>query len=40
MVTNFYLEFVKAAAKTKNVSFYFKKTDPEFNVIIVESLFA
>ena len=40
MVTNSHLEFAKAAAKTKDISPYFKKTEPELNVINAECLFA
>ena len=40
MVKNYHLEFVKAVVKTKDVSSYLKKTDPELYVINAESLFA
>ena len=40
VVTNSRLEFAKAAAKIKNVLSYFKKIDPELNVINAESFFA
>ena len=39
-VTNSYLELAKAAAKTKDVSSYLKKTDPELTVINAKNLFA